>query len=49
MLISLIIITLKKIICFYLYSGFGMNSHELNVNVPLATVESDSEEIEVSI
>ncbi len=25
-----------------------MNSHELNVNVPLATVESDSEEIEVS-
>jgi hypothetical protein len=26
-----------------------MNSHELNVNVPLATVESDSEEIEVII
>eukprot|EP00088_Acartia_fossae_P022860 TRINITY_DN2396_c0_g2_i1.p1 TRINITY_DN2396_c0_g2~~TRINITY_DN2396_c0_g2_i1.p1 ORF type:complete len:384 (-),score=130.47 TRINITY_DN2396_c0_g2_i1:442-1593(-) len=26
--------------------GFGMNSKELNVNVPLATVESDSEEIE---
>jgi hypothetical protein len=29
-----------------LQEGFGMNSHELNVNVPLATVESDSEEIE---
>jgi hypothetical protein len=26
-----------------------MNSKELNVNVPLATVESDSEEFEVSI
>ena len=26
-----------------------MNSNELNVDVPLATVESDSEEIEVTI
>jgi hypothetical protein len=27
----------------------AMNSKELNVNVPLATVESDSEEFEVKI
>ena len=27
----------------------AMNSKELNVNVPLATVESDSEEFEVNI
>ncbi len=27
----------------------AMNSKELNVNVPLATVESDSEEFEVTM